>query len=512
MASNRNLLLNSISGFVLYFINILTVFFITPVIVKSLGNFDYGIWELLVSVAGYMGIIDFGMGPALLQNVAVAKGTNNQILLQKLVSTAFIFFLCLGAIVFLIFIIFYAFPKILITSEDLSVEKYRTVILLFALNTSLRFPLVALKGTIMGFQRHHFVNSVRGIYAILNALFVYHFLQKSEYEGIIVLALLMFIMSTIQGSIYAINVKRVLNLKLFSPKFFSIIVLKDLFTYGAKSALLMTSSRLQFMSMAPIIGMSVGVEYIIFYTIPNRLLEYARGVSSALSFPLTPYFAEIGSGEEKGSLKSKWITLAFVLQIVTFGMVVFIYFYGDKFLGLWIGREYSASMKNVLNVLIIGLMAQALVPNSLQILLAGNKHGRIAFLYFMIACASLPITYILGKYNGIIGSVSVSISVTVLLSFFILFYACKMFNFTIIDYVKNTFFKIFIPLLLLSVFVYFLTNMCAINNYVDIFVQLFLSGLIYIFLILYLSINKNVREKIIKNIFVMKKFINKNKG
>jgi len=503
MSSNRNLLLNSISGFVLYFINVLTVFFITPVIVKSLGNFDYGIWELLVSIAGYMGIIDFGMGPALLQNVAVAKGKNDLILLQKLVSTIFIFFLFLGIVAFVVFMIIYAFPKFLINNQELNVDKYRTVILLFALNTSLRFPLVALTGAIMGFQRHHFINIVRGFSAIVNAIFVYNFLQKSESEGVILLALLMLIMNLMQGIVFVTYIKKYLILKIFSLKFFSKVVLKQLFAYGAKSALLMTSSRLQFMSMAPMIGLSVGVEYIIFYTIPNRLLEYARGVSSALSFPLTPYFAEMSSGDEAENLKSKWISLAFVLQIVTFGMVIFVYFYGDKFLGIWIGREYSASMKNVLNVLVIGLVAQAFVPNSLQILLAGNKHGRVAFIYFLITCVSLPITYILGMYYGIIGSVFSCALVTVFLSIFTLFYACRMFNFTIIEYIRHTFVKLCLPLSSTILLLIFINNFIIVDGYVDIFVQISLSGFVYIIFVFFMSVSKNLRATIINRISSM---------
>ena len=53
----KKLLLNSLSGTSLYLINIVVAFIMSPVIIRALGNRDYGLWELVMSVIGYMGLL-----------------------------------------------------------------------------------------------------------------------------------------------------------------------------------------------------------------------------------------------------------------------------------------------------------------------------------------------------------------------------------------------------------------------------------------------------------------------
>ena len=53
----KKLLLNSLSGTSFYLINIVVAFIMSPVIIRALGNRDYGLWELVMSVIGYMGLL-----------------------------------------------------------------------------------------------------------------------------------------------------------------------------------------------------------------------------------------------------------------------------------------------------------------------------------------------------------------------------------------------------------------------------------------------------------------------
>ena len=40
-------------------------FFITPFVVHRLGNELYGIWELVIGLTGYLGLLKFGMRTAI---------------------------------------------------------------------------------------------------------------------------------------------------------------------------------------------------------------------------------------------------------------------------------------------------------------------------------------------------------------------------------------------------------------------------------------------------------------
>ena len=144
--------------------------------------------------------------------------------------------------------------------------------------------------------------------------------------------------------------------------------LKELFTFGAKSARMLVASRLQNQSVPLIIGNVIGLGHIVYFVMPNRLVDYGRGLSQAVGFPLTPYFgAAIGRGDHEDLTKS-WLNSTLALQIVSIVMPVIIIFYGETFSGLWIGQEYAVAGHAVLYVLSAGLVADSLAINAFRIL------------------------------------------------------------------------------------------------------------------------------------------------
>ena len=61
----KRLLTNTFSNVSVLVIKLGITFLLTPVIVRSLGNYDYGIWEIIGSVLGYMGMLDLGLQPTI---------------------------------------------------------------------------------------------------------------------------------------------------------------------------------------------------------------------------------------------------------------------------------------------------------------------------------------------------------------------------------------------------------------------------------------------------------------
>ena len=49
------------ASYMFFAVNMLVNIALIPIMLKSLGNAYYGIWMTVVSVVGYMGILDFGL-------------------------------------------------------------------------------------------------------------------------------------------------------------------------------------------------------------------------------------------------------------------------------------------------------------------------------------------------------------------------------------------------------------------------------------------------------------------
>ena len=158
---SRKLLLNSLSGTTLYAVNVIVAFIMSPVLIRALGNRDYGLWELVMSVIGYMGLLDLGIGGAMVRFVAVADGKQDKDDLQQTISTAFTFFVIVGAVAVLLFIALGYSPGLIAGSETKDIANLGTVFVLLGVNAGMLFPMQVFITTLMGVQRHYFINGVR---------------------------------------------------------------------------------------------------------------------------------------------------------------------------------------------------------------------------------------------------------------------------------------------------------------------------------------------------------------
>src|ERR1700737_2156730 len=60
----------------------------TPVLVHRLGTPRYGVYILAVTAGGLLGLLDFGLGPALVTFLSQSSQAGDGLRSQKLVSTA----------------------------------------------------------------------------------------------------------------------------------------------------------------------------------------------------------------------------------------------------------------------------------------------------------------------------------------------------------------------------------------------------------------------------------------
>ena len=495
--SNKKLILNSLSGSGLYIINIVVAFIISPVMIKSIGNADYGLWEMVMGVVGYMGLLDLGVGPALLRHVAVAHGNDNQQDLQKTISTAMVFFLGIGVLAMLVFLGLSSYPQILTGNTAAGTEKFGLVLFLFAVNAALVFPLAAYLGILMGLQKHHLINSTRTIITIVRTAIAYYLLLHMSGKGLLILVSLEISSNVLQFVLYATALGKDKTVPSFSLSMFTKEKLGELLGYGAKSAVLMAASRLQFASMPFIIGKSLGLGFIVFFVLPNRLVDYAKGFAMAIGFPLTPYFADILGKEDTDALKSGWLTTSFALQIITVAMPLYLFFCGEKFLELWIGIEYATAGHWVLYALLFGLTAESFSPNARQILLAKAQHGGVAVVSLVLSICSIPLALLGVKAFGVAGAALGSSSTTVAISLITLVITCQVMKTSLFEYVRVTLVPLSVPLGLLGITLWVGGQLIQPRGYAGLLFQVGLGVIVYLPAVWMFSLAKALRGEFV---------------
>ena len=62
--------------------------FITPVVVKALGQEQYGVWSFLNGLTGYSSLLYLGVGSALVKYIATYSASHDQAAINRLTSVA----------------------------------------------------------------------------------------------------------------------------------------------------------------------------------------------------------------------------------------------------------------------------------------------------------------------------------------------------------------------------------------------------------------------------------------
>lgn len=497
---NNNLIANSVSGTCNYFVNIIVMFVMSPILINALGNNEYGIWELVMGLIGYMGLLDLGIGAALLRNVAIAYENKDRKELCKIISSAQIFFILIAVFASLAFAVFAFNPGIVFGIEGNKTEYLQMVVILFTINCMVFFPLTVLTAVIMGTQKHYYINITRIFFSIVRAVMAYYFLVNYSGKGLLILAFLELCSNLLQYIVYAMLLKLDSLIPSFHFSECSFAKLRELFSYGSKSATLMIASRIQSSSIPFVISTVVGLGSIVYFTMPNRLIDYAKGLSLAIGFPLTPYFASQMTNDDQDIVRNSWIQTSLALQIITTAMPLFILFCGEPFLSIWIGKEYGIAGRGVLYCLVIALFVESVAPNASRILMASGHHGRAAVMWLVLAVLSIPLTILGASRWGVTGVALGSSAAIIVGNIIMLRMACHDVGVSFSEYLQRTFMRLVVPLLLLTLFLWLFGMVLVSENYLNLVLQVCFSGFLYLVAVWFLTLNADVRTRIFTQI------------
>src|SRR5690554_8024057 len=90
-------------------IKLAITFIMTPIFVRSLGHYDYGLWEILGAIIGYMGLLDLGIKPAISRFAAKYQAEKGNEDLKLLYSSTFLFMGVVGLLIMSFFVLWGVF-------------------------------------------------------------------------------------------------------------------------------------------------------------------------------------------------------------------------------------------------------------------------------------------------------------------------------------------------------------------------------------------------------------------
>jgi O-antigen/teichoic acid export membrane protein len=395
---HRRLTLNSISNLARYLISVGLGFFLTPYIVRNLGDSLYGFWVLLLSFIGYASMLEMGIQPAVVKLVGQYTAVEDRTKMRELITAAFLFFAAVGLLSALV--ILFLVPRYVwrfVAAVD-SIPHHQWVFAAIAFDAALMFLNYLFTGMLYGWQRYHAKNLIDMAAWLVNAAMVVTFLPK---YGLLSVAA-----SKLATDAVSLGATVIVCFRTFPglrPQSVTRRSFFELMSFGSRVFISATTTRLATNAQPLIISTWISSAATAFYSIPCRLVDYGREIGWALTTGFMPLFSELQSRREGAMLRTIYLNYSRYVLLLTLPLFVLIQVWGVPFIRLWIGADYAERGRTVLPLVAASGTVDALQPLLWRLFIGV---GRLRVLVTVSAAASALVvvaSILLVKPLGIVG-------------------------------------------------------------------------------------------------------------
>lgn len=394
------------AGALLSYLNLLIgsliPFIYTPIMLRMLGQAEYGIYGIAQSVMGYIGLLNFGIGGSIIRYLSKYRAEGDLDGERRVFGLFIKIYSVIGAAILLVgtFCSFHlgAYGRSLTADELILLER---LVQLMTLNTAIFMPFNVFSSMILAHEKFIFSKIVSLITSILSPCLNLVLLFLGF--GSVGLVLASTVLNFVSYTIYTVYVIQTLRIR---PSFQRVgggllreIIRFSLFVFVANivDILFWSTDKL-------IIGWAIGSVATAVYNIGATFNGYITGLSTAISGVLMPRVTKMAVKDtppsEFTALFIKVGRLQFLL--ISFIVSAFVAF-GRQFIALWAGAGYEESYYVALLVMIP--VTVPLIQNAgLNILYAMNKHQFRSVVYLCIAVLNVGLTFWWVETYGIIGA------------------------------------------------------------------------------------------------------------
>jgi O-antigen/teichoic acid export membrane protein len=366
-----------------------------------LGTVGYGVWTLILSLTGYLGLLDLGVRGAVTRYIAKFHSQTDHEKSSEVASSAMAIFGSAGVIAILASLIFAFFVVGHLHIPPGYLTAARVVLVLTGFNIATSLVNGVYGGVIVGLQRFDLTNAIEIGISVLRAGSVVMVLHYGY--GIITLAVVQLAFTLARWAANLILARRLYPELKIRPHLADRAGIKLIFSFSVFSFLLHVSASLIYASDSIVIGAYLPVAAVTFYVIGGNLVEYARTLVQGISQTLTPLASSMDTRNDPEQLKK------LVLQSARWGSMVILpvtctfLLRGSTFIGLWMGQQYASLSGQVLWVLSLTVMFWGANSSVAGILLGLSKHKPLVPSMIAEGLCNLALSIFLVKRIGVVG-------------------------------------------------------------------------------------------------------------
>ena len=357
--STQQIIKNIIYGFSTWILPVVLSFIATPIVVKSLGNSDFGIYSLITGFVGYS--YSFNFSRAVTKYLAETSVEDN-LRRSEIISSTLFLNLFIGLTSVGIFVILTGW----IVRDILQIEPEMQRKTVYAMNIGAVIIFVTMlnqlaNAILQGIHRFDIYSKILNLSNL--CLIVGNLIIAFSTENLIFLLVWNAVIVSLSGIIFIISVRKLLpDLKLLAFNWITVKLVVG-FSLGIIGYQILAHLFLIFERVW--VTRHFGTELLTFYVIPLVLAGYIQSFANSLVLVLMPLASELDNDREK-LLRLYLKATKFVAIIVVFFAATMI-IKNEIFLSLWIGGEFAEKSSSVMIIHIITFSLTAILVVAWQV-------------------------------------------------------------------------------------------------------------------------------------------------
>lgn len=438
----------------------------TPFLIRCLGQSEYGLYSLITSIIGYLTVLDFGFGNAVVIYTAKYRAQNKLDEEQKLHGMFFVIFFIIGLLATVLGLILFFNVNAMFGASMTPYElnKAKILLLLLTFNLAITFPFSIYNSIITAYEKFTFQKVLAIIRTIANPIIMLPLLLLGyKSVSLVIVTTILNMIIFVSNYLYC---KNKLKIKI---KYTGIDKkqLTEIFAYSFFIFLNAIIDKINWSLDNFILGSVSGTIAVSVYTIGAQINTMFINFSTAINGVLVPKITKmITKGVSNKEITNEFVKIGRIQFIMLFLLLSGFIIFGCEFILLWAGENYASSYYIAL-ILLIPVIIPLTQNVGITVLQARNLHRFRSLVLAGIAILNVVLSIPLAKlYGGIGSAIGTSLAIIIGNIIIINIYYYKKININVIEYWKNIgaiILKDIIPVSIIIVLLYF-TNLRPLYN------------------------------------------------
>ena len=471
----------------------------TPLLIRMLGQSEYGLYSLVSSVIGYLTVLDLGFGNAIVVFTAKYRANKEYDKEKKLHGMFLVIFCVIGLIAGLLGLLLYFNVLLLFgkTMTDIELHKAKIMMLILSFNLAITFPFSIYSSIITAYEKFTFHKVMSILNTILKPVLMIPLLFLG-YKSITMTVVITVVNIIVLLSNYFYCKKKLgVNIKFmgFDKKLF-----KTIFSYSFFIFLGVIVDKVNWSVDQFVLGAVSGTIAVSLYSVASQINTLFVNLSGAMSGVLLPKISKmIAKKASDKEMTNEFIKVGRIQYLIIFLMVSGFTLFGKEFIMAWAGKDFVTSYY-IAVILILPLCVPLIQNLGISIMQAKNMHKFRSILLALIAIANIFISIPLAKaYGGIGSAIGTSLSLIIGNIIILNIYYHKKVGINVIEFWKSII-KMTIPMIIPIVAIVILMHFVTLHGYVNLIVFGGIYTILYCLTCYFLVMNdyeKNIVNKVL---------------